>query len=173
MTADLLDRLRVYAGLNHRGEVAVPEDVGRGPEHVHLLVDLPEDPAEHHLREGLLVSDDVAGSSSRLQEGGQLVVEGDDAVAAEKYRLHEARRIACHLVIEQEPSEDGKPKEPVRFFHQAVNGTGYRPTEIIYRNIDEYQQLLDTARAELRAFQKKYSRLTELADVFGAIEALA
>ena len=97
----------------------------------------------------------------------------DDAVAAEKYRLHEARRIACHLVIEQEPSEDGKPKEPVRFFHQAVNGTGYRPTEIIYRNIDEYQQLLDTARAELRAFQKKYSRLTELADVFGAIEALA
>ena len=82
VTADLLDRLEVDAGLHHRREVAVPEDVGRGPEHVHLFVDLPEDPTEHHLCERLLATDDVAGGSLRLQEGGQLIVEGDDAVAA-------------------------------------------------------------------------------------------
>ena len=98
----------------------------------------------------------------------------DDKVAAEKYRLHEARQITHHLVIQEPETPEGEaPKPPIRFFHQPTNGTGYRSTETIFRNVNQYQQLLETARAELRAFQNKYSRLTELDAVFAAIEKIA
>ena len=96
--------------------------------------------------------------------------EWDDEIAAEKYRVYEARQLVRHLVIEEpEPEEGEKEKPPVRYFLQTVNGTGYKPTETIYRNRDEYMDLLETAKAELKAFQRKYSRLKELNDVFEAI----
>ena len=82
VTADLLDRLGVYAGLNHRREVAVPEDMRRRAEHIHLFIDVAQHPPQDHLRQRLLAADDVAGGSPWLQESGQLIVERDDAVAA-------------------------------------------------------------------------------------------
>lgn len=97
--------------------------------------------------------------------------EWDDEIAAEKYRVYEARQLTRHLVIEEPEPQDGEQeKPPVRFFLQTVNGTGYKPTETIYRNRDEYRDLLDTAKAELKAFQRKYSRLKELDGVFEAID---
>lgn len=97
--------------------------------------------------------------------------EWDNEIAAEKYRVYEARQLTRHLVIEEpEPQEGEQEKPPVRFFLQTVNSTGYKPTETIYRNRDEYRDLLDTAKAELKAFQRKYSRLKELDGVFEAID---
>ena len=99
--------------------------------------------------------------------------EWDDEIAAEKYRVYEARQLVRHLVIEKpEPEEGEKEKPPVRYFLQTVNGTGYRPTEIIYRDENAYATLLETALAELKAFQRKYGRLKELDDVFEAIDRL-
>jgi hypothetical protein len=54
-----------------------------------------------------------------------------------------------------------------------VNGTGYRPTEIIYRDENAYATLLETALTELKAFQRKYGRLKELSGVFGEIDKVA
>lgn len=109
-------------------------------------------------------------------EGAELhkCFEWRDDVAAEKYRLHQARQITHHLVIQEpEPQEDEEERQPVRFFHQTVNGTGYRPTEIIYRDENAYETLLETALAELKAFQRKYGRLKELSGVFGEIDKVA
>lgn len=97
--------------------------------------------------------------------------EWDDEIAAEKYRVYEARQLTHHLVIEEpEPQEGEEAKPPVKFFVQTKNGSGYKPTETIYRNLDEYHELLETAMAELKAFQRKYSRLKELHSVFEAID---
>ena len=109
-------------------------------------------------------------------EGAELhkCFEWRDDVAAEKYRLHQARQITHHLVIQEpEPQEGEEERQPVRFFHQMVNGTGYRPTEIIYRDENAYATLLETALAELKAFQRKYGRLKELSGVFGEIDKVA
>lgn len=109
-------------------------------------------------------------------EGAELhkCFEWRDDVAAEKYRLHQARQITHHLVIQEpEPQECEEERQPVRFFHQTVNGTGYRPTEIIYRDENAYATLLETALAELKAFQRKYGRLKELSGVFGEIDKVA
>lgn len=94
----------------------------------------------------------------------------NDAVAAEKWRLQQARHIVCNLVI-KESSETPKPE--VRVFYKTDVDSGYKPVTLIMRDRDEYQKLLARALAELRSFQTKYETLTELDGVFDAINQLA
>lgn len=93
--------------------------------------------------------------------------EWDDAVAAYQYRLQQARNITHHLVIEEDKPEPDKP--PLRFFVMPENGGGYKPITTVFKREDEYQQLLNKAMAELRAIKQKYSRLTELQEIFDLI----
>lgn len=93
--------------------------------------------------------------------------EWDDSVAAEKYRLQQARKIVCNLVI-QETIQDKKP--PIRFMLQTKNGNGYQPTQIIFRDVDKYQELLASVLRDLVAIRNKHSNLTELEEVFSAID---
>lgn len=81
VSADLLDRLEINAGLRQRRDVAVPEDVGRGPEHIDLLFKIPQQPAGHHQRGRLLAADDVSGLQMRHQEIRKLVVQRNHALS--------------------------------------------------------------------------------------------
>lgn len=92
-----------------------------------------------------------------------------DSIAAEKYRLSQARKVVCHLVI-RETVQDKKP--PIRFMLQTKNGDGYQPTQIIYRNPDKYQALLQSVLRDLVAIRNKHSNLAELEQVFEAIDQL-
>lgn len=96
--------------------------------------------------------------------------EWDDSIAAEKYRLFQARKVVCHLVI-RETIQDKKP--PIRFMLQTKNGDGYQPTQIIYRNPDKYQALLQSVLRDLVAIRDKYSNLSELDGVFLEIDKVA
>lgn len=93
--------------------------------------------------------------------------EWRDDVAAEKYRLHQARQVVCHLVIRETIRED---RPPIRFMLQAKNGDGYEPTKIIYKDPDKYQALLDSVLRDLVAIRNKHSNLAELDEVFSAID---
>lgn len=93
--------------------------------------------------------------------------EWDDSVAAEKYRLHQARQVVCRLVIKETIKEN---KPPIRFMFQTKNGDGYQPTKIIYRDPDKYQELLQSVLRELQAIRNKHSNLSELEEVFSAID---
>lgn len=95
--------------------------------------------------------------------------EWDDAVAAEKHRLDQARQVVRHLVI-RETVRDDKP--PIRFLFKPESGKGYQPTKIIVRNQDSYQSLLASALRDLDALRVKYHALSELEPVFDAIEEL-
>lgn len=95
--------------------------------------------------------------------------EWDDAVAAEKHRLHQARQLVCHLVIRETVQED---KPPIRFFFKPDSGAGYQPTRIIVRNQDSYQSLLADAMRDLEALRVKYRSLSELERVFDEIDSL-
>lgn len=94
----------------------------------------------------------------------------NDAEAAEKWRLQQARHIVCNLVIKE---TSDAPKPEVRVFFKTENDSGYKPTVLIMQDKDEYQKLLARALAELNSFRVKYKTLTELDGVFDVIAQLA
>lgn len=94
--------------------------------------------------------------------------EWDDTSAANKWRIYQARQVLCHLVIRHEEEPEEAP--PVRVFYKIDHNEGYKRSEIIFKNDDEYQKLLQAAYAELRAFKIKYARLQELSEILALID---
>ena len=94
-------------------------------------------------------------------------IEWDDTVAAEKYRLQQARQIVCNLVYKEEKKEESTN---LRVFYNAPSSKTYEPTRILVRNEDSYKELLEQAKSELRAFKNKYRMLTELEEIFELID---
>ena len=99
--------------------------------------------------------------------------EWDDAIAAEEYRRTQARQMICNLSI----VIDEQKQEPVRAFFSLQSGFRknagtYEGTITIMSNEEKRQKLLDNAKRELEAFRKKYELLTELSEVFAAIDSV-
>ena len=93
--------------------------------------------------------------------------EWRDDIAAEKYRMVQARDIVRHLVIKEESIPDDRPE--IRVFYKTKESGGFRETRKIVKNEDAYADLLKRAYAELRAFKAKYSMLEELREIFEMI----
>ena len=94
--------------------------------------------------------------------------EWRDDVAAEKYRLVQARNVVHMLVIqEQEPPKD---RPEVRMFYKVSETGGYTETKKIVRNEDAHKSLLEQAWRELRAFKQKYGMLEELSEIIELID---
>lgn len=94
--------------------------------------------------------------------------EWDDTVAANKYRLQQARQIIQFIVkVPQKENE-----QPTRVFQISSKKNIYQPTVFFQRNNDEYQILLERAKAELTKFKKRYQMLSELEQVMEAIDNL-
>ena len=91
----------------------------------------------------------------------------DDSIAAEKWRINEARLVTRQLVIKE--VEVPKDRPEVRLFYKTDSESGYKPTHIIVQQEDEYKLLLARAYAELRAFKQKYSMLEELREIMELI----
>lgn len=97
--------------------------------------------------------------------------EWDDAQAAEMYRQQQARQIINS--IEVVAIGDSKPVKA--FVSLRVGGMErrYESTEVALSRPDSREQVLKEALSELKAFERKYGRLTELADVIAAIREVA
>ena len=96
--------------------------------------------------------------------------EWDDSEAAEKYRLHQARhllRVHVRMVL-----PNGKP-ENVRAFvslsDDRKSREGYRPLVNVLGDEQMRRALVIDAISELRAFERKYKHLDELANIFAAV----
>ena len=94
--------------------------------------------------------------------------EWNDGIAAEKYRLIQARKIIINLAYV--PKE--KTDEPVRCFQITREKSVYMPTKQFLVNSNEYQDLLKRAKVELESFKRRYATLSELETVFEAIESI-
>lgn len=94
--------------------------------------------------------------------------EWNDSIAAEKYRLEQAKNIIRMLVYEKETKE----QEVVRYYAKTETKHVYQPTKQFLVQEDEYQGLLRRALAELEAFKNKYHTLTELEGIFEAMETI-
>lgn len=94
--------------------------------------------------------------------------EWDDSIAAEKYRLQQARAIIINLVYVPKTEEE----QPVRCFQITTERRVYQPTQQFLVQKNEYQSLLLRAKAELESFKRRYATLTELESVFEAIGSI-
>lgn len=94
--------------------------------------------------------------------------EWDDSVAAEKYRLSQARQVIQFLVIK--PEKKGEPQ--VRVFQITTETNNYQPTRLFIQQPDEYKALLQRAKNELSAIKSRYKTLSELEKVFEAIDEI-
>ena len=94
--------------------------------------------------------------------------EWDNDVAAEKYRLQQARAIIVNLVYVPK----GKEEQPVRCFQITTEESVYQPTKRFLVQEDQYQQLLARAKAELESFRRRYATITELEAVFEAMNTI-
>ena len=91
----------------------------------------------------------------------------NDAEAASKYRIYEARQVVCNLIIRKEKGEKQEPT-PIRLFHKIENGH-YKPLTLIVQNEDEYQSLLRQCRDALQSLKRKYSSLSEYQEIWDLI----
>lgn len=97
------------------------------------------------------------------------IFEWDDSVAGEEYRKIQAGKMVRNLVIVR--NDETEEKTNVRYFvSTGKRDSTYTPTRLVVRNQDAYEQLLERAYAELRAFKEKYSTLSELEEILALID---
>ena len=98
-------------------------------------------------------------------EGTELhkIFDWDNDVAAEKWRLNQAKKILNHIVIEVETPE--KKKETVRYFLKTEPMGAYKQTTVIFESKSETEKLLQMARRELESFKMKYQTLCDMKNI--------
>lgn len=97
--------------------------------------------------------------------------EWDDSVAAEKYREEQAGALIRHLVVRIEANDQEYPTR--QYFMIQPEAKIYEPIQVILKDEDKTDLLLEQAKRELRAFKAKYACLKELAEVIKAIDSVA
>ncbi len=95
--------------------------------------------------------------------------EWDDNVAAQHYRVVQARQVIRSIDVVIEQAE--KPK-PIRAFVSVVRDRDQSYTSVSHAMSDPElrRQVLLAALGELEAWRKRYAELVELANVFAAID---
>ena len=97
--------------------------------------------------------------------------EWDDSVAAEKYREEQAGALIRHLVVRIEANDQEYPTR--QYFMIQPEAKIYEPIQVILKDEDKTDLLLEQAKRELLAFKAKYACLKELAEVIKAIDSVA
>lgn len=92
----------------------------------------------------------------------------DNNLAAEKWRLQEARQIVCSLVI-VESNSDRENDTQIRVFHKTDNEDGYKTLQFILQDKDEYKKLLERCEYDLRNLKKKYQSISEYQEIWDLI----
>lgn len=125
--------------------------------------------------DGIVVPADVVDAARKKTSPLHNEFEWNDSVAAEEHR-RETARLMLRCLISCNPRVS---KQEVRHFSvvrslpkttQDKSRNVYRSTADIMADPELRTQLLQNAFAELRAFQRKYQGLLELALIYRAIE---
>lgn len=91
--------------------------------------------------------------------------EWDDALAAEGYRLEQARTLIRSVRIIREDDE-----EPAPAFLSIADkgGTSYRALQEVMDNADLQSSVLQAAERDLAAFEKRYRSLADICEIIHA-----
>ena len=100
----------------------------------------------------------------------------DDEEAGHAHRLSEARQIIRSVRVTILPQPGAVPIRVRAFVSLAddrIVGGGYRPVVQVMSDPAQRAALLQTALCELGALQRRYAHLSELAQVFAALDTVA
>jgi len=108
------------------------------------------------------------------------LIEWDEATAAEKYRLEQARYIMRNIIVVQSTPNLEEPKEEqkiikFRAFENVETEEQERyfmPMQVAVSREDTRNYMLKQAMMALQSFRQKYGMITDLAAVIDAIDAL-
>lgn len=114
---------------------------------------------------GTLNPQDVVDESRAENAPLHSLFEWDDAAAAEKYRVVQARFIIRNVTVEE---EDGQPVR--QFVHTGEAGSGYMRIQTVLQSVDMTRSLLEQARSDMNSFIAKYRALKEVAGVVSEME---
>ena len=94
--------------------------------------------------------------------------EWDNEIAANLWREQQSRVFidSCEVVVQIAESNE---TTHIRALHITTEKGKYEPLTLIVQNKTKYQALLESAKGELRAFERKYKILSELQPIFTAI----
>lgn len=93
----------------------------------------------------------------------------DDGVAADQYRLWQARQL-IRVSVQIVPGTDINERVWVSLKPDREDGGGYRSMIRVLNNKDLRAQLLQDAMEDMEMFESKYQRLKELSAVFAAMK---
>ena len=92
-----------------------------------------------------------------------------DTIAAENYRLSQARQIIQQVVIVNE-NPNREVREVRAFVTESKNNGHYQLITTVIADPDKYQVLLKRAKMELQMFKEKYKDLVEFQELFTEID---
>ena len=95
--------------------------------------------------------------------------EWNDVIAAEKFRVEQARHMLADIVVE---SDSPTGSITTRGFVKLSRSEDYEHIQDVLVDVEKTSRLLDQAKTELRWFREKYATLEELAGVFNEIDKL-
>jgi hypothetical protein len=128
---------------------------------------------------GSIEAADVVAEAKKKTSPLHPEFEWDDKVAAHQHRLHRARVMMASVVVVREEAPDVESRQyEVRVKTRAEADAAGEPvrvfqtTEQILEDPVQRDRFLARAFAELASFRSRYAGLSELAQVFTAIEDL-
>ncbi|MFI4912921.1 MAG: hypothetical protein ACIAQZ_14770 [Sedimentisphaeraceae bacterium JB056] len=120
---------------------------------------------------GLLLPEVVVEKAKEKSNPLHDEFDWNDTTAAHKWRIEQCRALIRRITVILPQT---KPKE-VRMYvslDRDRDTGGYRLIEDVISDPERLKELLRTAKNELRAFERKYSELTELSEVFSAAKKI-
>lgn len=96
----------------------------------------------------------------------------DNTVAAEQYRLWQARHL-LRVYVTVVPNHHEPVIAHVSLMSDRRADGGYRQIRAVLEDAEMRAELLETAMHELTVFRNRYASLKELCDVFAAIDKVA
>lgn len=126
-------------------------------------------------KKGMLTAKDLVEVSRPEDAPLHEEFEWDDAEAAEKYRVYQARNVINSIkVVHEEDEEETATRNDVRaFFTLKRDEPQYESITIILSDEEKYNELMKVAIRELMAFEKKYAKIKELGKVFEEVDKVA
>lgn len=100
------------------------------------------------------------------------LIQWDDAIAAQEYRLGQARHVLNHIAV---VISNGKERE-TRAFQNVVVITDqgaertYMPAHMVWKTPELSSQVIDQARRYLRIFTERFREYEQLAGAIGYVE---
>lgn len=89
--------------------------------------------------------------------------EWDDAVAADAYRLDQARNLIRLVRVEDAGASDPQPRAFLSISDDQ--GVAYRPLEAVRKSSDFQQALLAAAERDLEAFERRYRQMKDICEI--------